>query len=239
MVWVTTSAMTAVMVLGFLAMIVMLFGVVFPARVGMPSRWEAFKAACGFVLVTPLVAIAVGLVFGLVFGFPKNESAAQPAPAQQATDAPPPLAVAATVAKAPPRLGALEATVGESAAPRRVAMTWRHVSRADLGDAWPLTTDAAVVGCSPDLPMFSVIVVVDGEPWALNGTTKGWARGGKYRVDIGGTLVQVRVSDAPEAWWAVEPGLVLGGKVGRKSITPLFDVAERIGCLLPPGMSKR
>lgn len=115
----------------------------------------------------------------------------------------------------------------------RVAMTWTHLTRATLGERWPLTVAEAYVGCSRDLPAFSVLIVIDAEPWALNGTTKGWARGGMYRLSVGGVQKTVRVSDKPESWWAVEPELVIGGVTGRKYIGPLFDAAKALGCLTP------
>lgn len=136
-----------------------------------------------------------------------------------------------------PKLGDLRVAVerwseekGQHVATRFVPMTWQRVSRSEMGAAWPLTSDVALVGCSKDLPMFSVLLFVDGVPWALNGTTKGWARGDKYRLDVGGRPVVVRVGDGPEPWWAV------GESTPRKNIQPLFEVAERIGCLLPPGV---
>lgn len=94
--WVTTSAMTAVMVLGLLAFVGSLAGVASPALVGMESRWEAVKSAFGVVLATPLVAIVVGFVFGLVFGFPPTETTAQ-----ATADAPAAKQMPAVVAKAP------------------------------------------------------------------------------------------------------------------------------------------
>lgn len=91
--WVTTASMTAVQVLGVLAFVGALAGVASPSLVGMKSRWESVKAAFGVVVATPLVAIFVGFVLGLVFGFPPTATTAQP------TDAAPTPVV---VAQAPP-----------------------------------------------------------------------------------------------------------------------------------------
>lgn len=146
-------------------------------------------------------------------------------------------------AEQPP--GSLEVTVkswsearGEHTVTKVRPMTWQRVTRSGMGEEWPLTVDAAWVGCSRELPMFSVVMVIDDVPWALNGSTKGWAKGDAYHLDIGGAWKAVRVSSTPEPWWAEDPGLVLGGKVGRKNITPLFNVADRIGCLLPPTVKR-
>lgn len=108
---------------------------------------------------------------------------------------------------------------------RRLPMTWQRVSRDGLGEDWPLKVDSALVGCSLSFPMFSVLIVVDGEPWAFNGSTKGAARGDRYRLDVDGGPRAVRVADDPEPWWEPHPD------GGRKNIKPLLDVAERTGCL--------
>lgn len=44
-----------------------------------------------------------------------------------------------------------------------------YVSRADLGDAWPLTVESAVVEC---LPGRVLVVRAEGVTYALNGTAK-------------------------------------------------------------------
>jgi hypothetical protein len=145
-----------------------------------------------------------------------------------------------------PKLGDLQVTIerwtqdkGEHQIKKFVPMTWRHVSRNSMGDKWPLTVSEAHVGCSKDLPGVSALLVVDDVPWALNGTTKGWARGGRYRLNVGGKPIVVQVSDQPEPWWEIEPELVIGGKTGRKHIGPLFDEVEDIGCLLFAGLNRK
>lgn len=141
-----------------------------------------------------------------------------------------------------PRFGKIEATFerfspehGKYHLRRRVDSKFRHVTRTELGDRWPLTVDEAWVGCAPELSVFTVLLVVDGTPWALNGTTKSWAKGGGYSLEIDGRPRVVRVSDEPEWWWAVDGKTeMLGMITPRKSIGPLFDAAEELGCLDPP-----
>lgn len=137
-----------------------------------------------------------------------------------------------------PRFGMLEmrlerwgAASGEGTVTRRLPMTFKRLTQGEYGERWPLTVDTAWVGCARDLPIFTVLLVVDGTAWALNGTTKGWAKGGRYRLTIDGQPKVVQVSDEPE-WWALDGKTVIFGMVApRKSISPLFDVVREMGCL--------
>jgi hypothetical protein len=115
-------------------------------------------------------------------------------------------------------------------------MTWQPLTRGLMGAQWPFVGDAAAVGCSRDYPGRSVILIIDGEPWALNGTTKGEASDGALTVEIEGKEKVVKRWDDPPEWWAIEPGYVMAGVQGHKNLSPLFDVAEGLGCLLLKGM---
>ena len=114
---------------------------------------------------------------------------------------------------------------GQYAERRTGKMNWRQVKRTDFGDAWPLTVDNASVGCSEEIKASTVIIVINNEPWALNGTTKGAASGGRLTVMVKGVETIVKTSNQPEWWWA------LGEDSPRKNIRPMLDVAEQMGCL--------
>lgn len=110
-------------------------------------------------------------------------------------------------------------------------VTLTRVSASDFGPKWPLTVSEAYIGCALRFPATTVLIVIDGEPWAFNGATKGWARNAAYHLTLGDGAKIVHVSDDPEAWWAVDPDLVIGGKTGRKNIQPLFNAVRALGCI--------
>lgn len=112
---------------------------------------------------------------------------------------------------------------------RTYPMVWQPLTRNVMGKTWPLTVDAAAVGCSRNKPGASTVLVVEGEPWAI-GALRDIAVAGKTTVEIGDDEKAVRVWGEPPAWWAVEEGVTVGGLVPHKDISPFINVAKALGC---------
>lgn len=83
------------------------------------------------------------------------------------------------------------------------------ITRADLGEKWPLTVDEVELGCEDDMPY---IIAPDGTKYALTG----------YGYTHGDDLVEL---DADNPLWADNPSAFGGPKV---SIKPLTDAARKL-----------
>lgn len=126
--------------------------------------------------------------------------------------------------------GRLLSPAGTKAFPNFSDPVFKRIDAAKYGDQWPVTTGDVQVGCVLEVPMFTTIVVVDGLPYALNGTTKAWTRANGYELEINGGAFRVRESSTPEEWWR------RGESTPRMSIYPLLDEAEAMGCLVPSAL---
>ena len=138
------------------------------------------------------------------------------------------LLLSAAAARGQEQVGELEVVgAGGLVPPGRYATVIKPIERQEFGADWPLTVDRAILVCSlaAPLPPMTVLLVVDGRVYALNGTTKGQARGGRYRWSLSrGEWLPVVVDDAP-AWWAA------GTATPKKYLGPIFDAARSLGCL--------
>jgi hypothetical protein len=117
--------------------------------------------------------------------------------------------------------------IGES---QRFPTLFRRVERRALPGNWPLNTAYADIGCSLDRPQTSVVIIVDGIPWALNDATKSWVRSAAPRLMVGNKPVPVVAGDGHEPWLAA----LSEAESAPRSIVPLLEVARRMGCMARP-----
>lgn len=91
----------------------------------------------------------------------------------------------------------------------------RTVSRADLGDAWPLTVESGTLRCKPFLKDLHLLTFeAEGQVWALNGTAAGQ----------GFPFIDPIWADNPE---------IAGAKI---NIRPLLELAQSL-CETPTSQS--
>ncbi len=117
--------------------------------------------------------------------------------------------------------------------PRAARTHFRSLSRAAFGNTWPLTADEALVGCALEMPGRTVMLVVAGQPWSLNGQTSSWAAENLPRLSIDGEKRWVQHGPIPASWVRLHPEI--DGEV--MSLLPLLEAASRMGCLA--GRSKQ
>lgn len=91
----------------------------------------------------------------------------------------------------PLRLGALYAG-SVNIEPKATA--FRFAERVTFGSQWPLLADKAYIGCARLLPRVTVMIVVDGVPWALNSESKSWLRDNVAELEVGGQKVAVNAA---------------------------------------------
>jgi hypothetical protein len=99
-------------------------------------------------------------------------------------------------------------------------MHWSNLTKAQFGDAWPLTVDSAWVGCTTDMGL--QFVIVDGVPRAFDGMSKGMAASYGWSIDG----VAVVSEKSPEPWWRPNPQ----NPDLRVSNKPLMDAFEAMTC---------
>jgi hypothetical protein len=104
---------------------------------------------------------------------------------------------------------------------------FRKVGRGAFGATWPLLADEAMVGCNLDRPGHTVILVVAGQPWALNGQTSDWVSENMAKLTVAGEKHWIHSGRVPDNWRAPVPDL----EGAYMSLTPLLEVARRMGCL--------
>lgn len=95
---------------------------------------------------------------------------------------------------------------------------------------WPVTEAEVYVGCIPEVGPMTTMIVVNGQPFALNGLTKGTAKQG-VDLEVDGHPRPVSHEDFP-SWWRI------GKETPRVGLGPLFDVARDMGCLDFPTTKK-
>lgn len=143
------------------------------------------------------------------------------------------LPVTNTVAEEPPaiRRSGVLAEVGAlwfgNPDEKHAPTLFRKVGRGAFGAAWPLLADEAMVGCNLDRPGHTVILLVADQPWALNGQTSDWVSENMAKVIVGGEKKWVHSGRVPDNWRAPVPDL----EGAYMSLTPLLEVARRMGCL--------
>lgn len=112
-------------------------------------------------------------------------------------------------------------------------------SRDDFKGNWPLTIDQAWLGCRADLPNFTVILFTGQDAWALNGTTRGWAKNKPYYLNLDGKQHLV-ATEGERWWWADETNPenfpaywaeTYPDRLPKISDTPLFDFVKELGCI--------
>lgn len=113
---------------------------------------------------------------------------------------------------------------------QRLPTLFRRIDKTAILHDWPLRSDAADIGCSLSRPQTSVIIVVDGTPWALNDATKAWVRAAAPSLMVGNESVHVVAGDEPEPWLAP----LSATETSPRSLAPLLDVARRMGCMARP-----
>lgn len=108
---------------------------------------------------------------------------------------------------------------------------FRYIDRKMNSTRWPLVADTAYIGCARWFPRESIIVVIDGTPWAVNAESKKWVLTRGALLIIDGKVVPVSVGSTQEPWLATieaDSGL-------QKSAALLLEVAKRLGCSPKPG----
>ncbi len=111
--------------------------------------------------------------------------------------------------------------------PQAARTHFRSLSRAAFGNTWPLAADEALVGCALEMPGRTVMLVVAGQPWSLNGQTSSWAAENLPRLSIDGEKRWVQHGPIPASW--VKPHSEIPGEF--MSLLPLLEAASRMGCL--------
>lgn len=102
----------------------------------------------------------------------------------------------------------------------------RHIASAAYADRWPLTAAAATVVCVLPRRLETLMLVIDGRAWALNGATRKLAESG-LEIEIADQRVPVDASADQVSWRLREPDDL----TMFKSMMPVIDAASRIGCL--------
>lgn len=104
---------------------------------------------------------------------------------------------------------------------------FRRVHRSGSSRDWPLRTDAADIGCVLSRPGSTVLIVVDGTPWALNDMTRQWVEAEHPKLELDGKTLPVRVAKGNPDWVAENPDL----NGAKMPLAPLVDAARRMGCI--------
>lgn len=102
----------------------------------------------------------------------------------------------------------------------------RHLNAAEFGERWPLSAPAIDVVCVLSKPHETLLIVLEGKPFALNDATRRNAAEG-LQIDISGTKVAVDASADQQAWRIRDSD----DPMQFKSMTPVVEAASRIGCL--------
>ncbi len=104
---------------------------------------------------------------------------------------------------------------------------FRLAKQQAFGDRWPLVAAEAYVGCVLGDGEGTLVIVVDGVPWALSGAAKERLRARPFKLDISGAAKDIQVASGPAPWQLLDKEL---GNV-PKTMTPIVEVARRMGCL--------
>lgn len=104
---------------------------------------------------------------------------------------------------------------------------FRKIDASAFGATWPLKAQVAYLGCVLAEGNATTIIVTDGVPLAATVEARNAAKSRAYEIEVLGTRVKVEVARETRAW-TLEDAEFSGL---TKSLTPLSDVGNRIGCL--------
>ncbi|NSL71806.1 hypothetical protein C6Y62_08290 [Hyphomicrobium sulfonivorans] len=117
--------------------------------------------------------------------------------------------------------------------------TKKLVTRDDWGDKWPLTVDHATLVCAKAVGSMGQLIVIEGTPFAANGSTIGYVKkhGTTLQVDEKTVLVEPfdvdENSKAARLWApAVRPDYIDADVpwIGRVDWSPIINELKAMGC---------
>ncbi len=104
---------------------------------------------------------------------------------------------------------------------------FRRIEASAFGATWPLKAQVAYLGCVLAEGNATTIIVTDGVPLAATVEARNAAKVRGYEIEVLGARVKVESARDPRAWTLEDAEF----KGLTKSLTPLSDVGNRIGCL--------